>query len=189
MFTHRTDLTSLPLSREQVVAIIESINTPFVAVEGRTNQQAKAFIVGVRNPSGQFSIFIYLHLLEDRACVIWCCDPPEIPMNAYHQFEVEALQFVESMGFMVDNLHFRNLPPDQQEAMLTALPLTHTNLAAFARQSAGGEAGADGQEPLDLSPLEEGVIELQEEAAPEAPAGPVLPPEARAKLARLLGSF
>jgi hypothetical protein len=188
VFAHRADLTYLPLVRDQVVAIIESINTPFVAVEGRTNQQAKAFIVGVRNPSGQFSIYIYLHLLEDRACVIWSCDPPEIPMNAYHQYEVEALQFVESMGFMVDNLHFRNLPPDQQEAMLAGLPITQPDLAAFAR-AAGGEASAEGQEPLDLSPLDDGVIDLHEEAAIETPAGPVLPPEARAKLARLLGSF
>jgi hypothetical protein len=195
VFQLRPDLKVLNVVREQIVAIIESINTPMVAAGDRSNQKAKAFIVGVRTPAGQFSLFIYLHLLDTRECLIYQCQPPETPMDGYHDLELEALQFVESMGFMVDNLHFRNLPADQQVSMLQGLPFNHTDLQAFAKldASANEATAEDSEAGVDLSPLEEDVIELEDvaDAAAAPPPVPekVVPKEGLTKIIRLLASF
>lgn len=197
MYEIRHDLKSVKVPAEQIVAIIESINTPMVAAEGKPLEPTKGLIMGVRNPSGMFSIYIYLHLLQSKECLIYLHDPPEIPMEAYHETEVEALQFVESMGFMVDNLNFRKLPPEQQQALIQGLPIFYDDLEAYARmlepEPEGGEERA--QADVDLSPLQDDVIELSEVAEEVQEAEVIQEPvrvvseEGLARIARLFSSF
>jgi len=187
------ELKSIQTSSEQIVAIIESINNPMVAAAGKPLEPAKAFIVGVRNASGLFSIYVYLHLLQSKECLIYLHDPAEIPMESYHDIELEALQFVESMGFMVDNLNFRNLTVDQRDELMQHLPLFHDDLNEFARrmQKDGNENASD-EEVLDLAPLEEGVLDLDGAAEVTAPAGEreaIVSDEGLAKIIRMFSSF
>ena len=53
----------------------------------------------------------------------------------------EGLHFLESMGFMLDNLNYRNLTPDLQEATLKRLPLFSPQRAPAAPAPAA-DAGA-----------------------------------------------
>lgn len=194
MFEPRPDLVHIQTRREWIVAIIESINSPFVAATGRSLEAAKAWIVGARAPSGKFSIYVYLHFPGSNESLVYLHEPAEIAVEQYHETELEALQFVESMGFMVDNANFRNLSLEQQEQMLRTLPCFQPDLKAWARAQQAAEGGAG--DP-DLSGLEGDVLEL-EEVAEELPAprvsapvaaGPVISPEGVAKIARLLSSF
>ncbi len=193
MYEIHPELKSIQTSSEQIVAIIESINNPMVAAAGKPLEPAKAFIVGVRNASGLFSIYVYLHLLQSKECLIYLHDPAEIPMESYHDIELEALQFVESMGFMVDNLNFRNLTVDQRDELMQHLPLFHDDLNEFARrmQKDGNENASD-EEVLDLAPLEEGVLDLDGAAEVTAPAGEreaIVSDEGLAKIIRMFSSF
>ncbi len=188
----------LEVTRENVVAIIESINRPMVAASGRSLEPAKSYIVGMRNAtSGQFAIYIYLHLTDSNDSLIYLHDPAEIPMESYHEQELEALAFVESMGFMVDNVNFRSLSPEQQDHLLQTLPVFQVDLRAWARARDGEEEADEQQdeqvedgEPLDLSALEGEVLDLKEVAL-ETPvqAAKVIPPEGVAKIAKILASF
>ena len=113
-------------------------------------------------------------------------------MEEYRDNELEALGFVESMGFMVDNLNFRKLPSEQQTELMTEIPCFQADLEAFAASRAGAEAPAEDGEQVDLSPLEDDVLELEEvaeEMVETVAASPVLAPEGLAKIARVLGSF
>ena len=193
MYEIHPELKSVQTSSEQIVAIIESINKPMVAAAGKPLEPTKAFIVGVRNASGLFSIYVYLHLLQSKECLIYLHDPVEIPMESYHDMELEALQFVESMGFMVDNLNFRNLPIDQRDELMQHLPPFHDDLNEFARhmQKDGNENASD-EEVLDLAPLEEGVLDLDGVAEVAAPAGEreaIVSDEGLAKIIRMFSSF
>jgi len=114
-------------------------------------------------------------------------------MESYHDIELEALQFVESMGFMVDNLNFRNLTVDQRDELMQHLPLFHDDLNEFARrmQKDGNENASD-EEVLDLAPLEEGVLDLDGAAEVTAPAGEreaIVSDEGLAKIIRMFSSF
>ncbi|RLB52506.1 MAG: hypothetical protein DRI34_14630 [Deltaproteobacteria bacterium] len=186
MYVIHPELKIIPGSAEHIVAIIESINSPMVAAEGRPLEPAKAYIVGLRNSSGLFSIYIYLHLIQSADCLIYLHDPVEVPMDAYHDTELEALQFVESMGFMVDNVNFRNLDQQQQGEVLDRMPIFQQDLQAFSQRQQGQsetgeeqEDGEAGEEVLELEPLEE-------VAAPESA---VLSGEELKKIVRMLSSF
>ena len=193
MFDIHPEIKSIQVGREQIVTVIESINSPMVAAANKPLEPAKSFILGVRNSSGLFSIYVYLHLLQSKECQIFLHDPPEIQMESYHDTELEALQFVESMGFMVDNVNFRNLAPDQQAKLMEELPMFTEDLEAFARQqSAHREGEASEGSEADIPELAEDVVELQElaETSKDRPAQvQVVSKEGLAKIIKLFSSF
>ena len=193
MFDINPEIKSIQVGRENIVTIIESINSPMVAAANKPLEPAKAFIIGQRNASGLFSIYIYLHLLQSKECMIYLHDPPEIPMESYHDTELEALQFVESMGFMVDNVNFRNLAPEQQATLMEEMPMFVEDLEAFARQQTAQREGEPSEgSDADIPELADDVVELQElaESAGAQPARvQVVSQEGVAKIIKLFSSF
>ena len=124
MFTPEPSLTWLHTTRDQVVAIVESINQPQVSIPGKPSQTVSGHLCGLRNPNGSFSIYAVLHLPRSGENVIYLPDRRQLTTaDEYRAVEVEGLQFLESMGFMLDNLNFRNLAPDAQEQVLRRVPL------------------------------------------------------------------
>ncbi|HOX43346.1 MAG TPA: hypothetical protein PK668_07100 [Myxococcota bacterium] len=194
MFEARTDIRFIQTRREWIVAIIEAINAPIVAAPGRQAEAAKAWIVGVLNATQRFSIYVYLLFPESNESLVFLHDPPEVTKESYHDTELEALQFVESMGFMVDNINFRSLAVEAQAQLLQSLPCFQADLKAWARAQQAAQPGAEAPADPDLTPLEGEVLELEEVAeeippAPATPPTPVLSPEGVAKIARVLSSF
>ena len=123
MFSVDPELTHIDAAREQVVAIIESVNQPHVAIPGQQPQAAQAFVAGIRNANASFSLYVYLLLTAIQEPVIYASAQRQFPLESYREFETEALNFVESMGFMMENVNFRNLAPDGQEELLGRLPI------------------------------------------------------------------
>ncbi|RME27076.1 MAG: hypothetical protein D6806_05180 [Deltaproteobacteria bacterium] len=174
-------LKRLPVHPEQLVAVIESVNTPMVAAEGRPLEPTKAYILGVRNQDGTFSIYIYLHLQQSNQCLIYLHQPPAVTLENYQNTELEALQFVESMGFIVDNLNYAALSQEQRQDVLARLPVFTENLAAFT-----GAEGAGQQQPEDS---QEQILELEPIEQAEERQEPSLSNFDAARLARLFSSF
>lgn len=177
MFVQLPGQKSLGIRPDQVVAVIESINTPNIAIPGMSTEPVAAYIVGIRLLSGNFTVAIYLHLLHSNTACIYAADPLEVPLEGYSDLEAEAIQFTESMGFMLDNLNFRAQPPEQIARLIETLPLFHETPPP--RQVA--EMGE-----LSVPPAVGQVLE--EEPAPVKGTPALGPTEARA-LARLLSSF
>ena len=125
MFRPEPSITHLPVLREQVVAIVESINQPQVSVPGKPSQTVHGHLCGVRNGNGTFSIYVGLHLLRTGENVVYVNERPQLTLEEYRGVEVEGLHFLESMGFMLDNLNFRSLSPDVQEQTFRRIPLFH----------------------------------------------------------------
>jgi hypothetical protein len=113
----------IPATREQVVALVESINQPQVSIPGKEPQAVQGFLCGMRNENGSFSIFVSLFLPRTGENVVYANDRREVGMEQYRDVEVEGLHFLESMGFMLDNLNFRNLAHPQQVETLKRVPL------------------------------------------------------------------
>ncbi len=123
MFAIDPRLTHIEAAREQVVAIIESVNQPHVAIPGKSPQPAQGWVAGVRNANATFSLYIYLLLGSGTDAVIYALDQRQFPLESYREAETEALTFVESMGFMMENVNFRNLAPDAQKELLSRIPI------------------------------------------------------------------
>ena len=147
MFQPEPSLTWIPAAREQVVAIVESINQPQVSIPGKASQQVSGHLVGIRNANGTLSIYVALHLPKSGENVVYVNDRRQLTVEEYRQVEVEGLQFLESMGFMLDNLNYRNLGPDVQEKTLGRIPL-------FSQPRPPGEvaAPAPGAKPASQDP-------------------------------------
>jgi hypothetical protein len=56
--------------------------------------------------------------------------------------EIEGLHFLESMGFMLDNLNFRNMAQPLQEATLKRIPLFSPPRPAEPARAPAPESGA-----------------------------------------------
>jgi hypothetical protein len=207
MFNIDPSLTFIAATREQVVSIIESINHPHVGVPGHPTQRSEALVVGLRNPGGTFSIFIHLHLTESRAAVIYAYQEREFDIETFSRVEGEALEFVESMGFMVDNLNFRNLSVHQQEELMARLPCFDPDLGQAVEDEEEDDDGVldlDAIDDLDDAPGAEILDDLEEvreldevepldEIEPLEEIGAVrsatLSPEVARRVGRLLASF
>jgi hypothetical protein len=123
VFKPEPSITWVAAAREQVVAVVESINQPQVSIPGKTPQQVLGHLCGVRNGNGSLSIYASLFLPKTGENVVYVHDRRQLTVEEYRDVELEGLQFLESMGFMLDNLNFRNLSPEMQEQTLRRIPL------------------------------------------------------------------
>jgi hypothetical protein len=140
----------VPAAKEHVIGLYQSINQPHVAIPGKQAGPAQAFILGVRGSSG-FAIFVYLYLAEVGDCAVYPSERRNLSSEDYAAEEQEAIGFVESMGFMMDNTNFRALPPAQQDELVKTLPVFQKEpkrpAAAAAPASKPGATAAAGSAP------------------------------------------
>src|SRR5208282_2426251 len=118
----------LDASREQLAALFQSINAPHVAIPGRRAGPAQAFIACLRSTQG-FTVTVYLWLSESKDCAVYLTDGVAQTPEDYRTLQTDALAFVESMGFMMDNLNYRALPPERQTEVLVSLPMYRSRTA------------------------------------------------------------
>lgn len=122
MFNIDERYRGLPASREQVIALHTSLNSPHLFIPGKPAGPAQAFILGLRGSTG-FATFIYLYLSEAADCAVYVSGKRNTSFEEYLSEEAEALAFVESMGFMMDNSNWRSLAQATQEELLKTLPV------------------------------------------------------------------
>jgi hypothetical protein len=139
VFKPEPSITWVPAVREQVVAVVESINQAQVSIPGKASQQAVGYLVGLRNGNGSFSIYVALHLPKSGESAVYVHERRQLTVEEYRDVEIEGLQFLESMGFMLDNLNFRNLSPEMQQQTVARIPLFSEPRAA---RPAGGTAAS-----------------------------------------------
>jgi type IV pilus assembly protein PilF len=122
MFTIDERLGGLPAVKDQVVQLYQSLNAPHLAVPNRRAGPATAYVLGLRGPTG-FAVFVYLYMAESGECAVYVPANGTVGADRYQAEEAGALTFVESMGFIMDNLNFRGRPPEEQEGLIRTLPV------------------------------------------------------------------
>lgn len=114
MFVHMEGREVLGIAPEQCVTVMESLNRPNISIPNVGTEPTHAFIVGAQGPSGGFKVFVYMHHLDSGRVSIFASDGPEVAIDGYPALEASAVEWAESMGFMLDNLNFHMLaPPDK----------------------------------------------------------------------------
>jgi hypothetical protein len=154
VFRPEPSITHLPVTREQVVAVVESINQPQVSIPGKPPQAVSGRLCGLRNPNGSLSIYVGLYLTRSGENVVYVHERAQLTVEEYRAVEVEGLHFLESMGFMLDNLNFRSLGPDAQEQTFQRIPLFHpVRPPAPAPASPAGSPASSSPAPADAGRL------------------------------------
>lgn len=114
-------MKTLPGNRDALVLLYQSLNSPQVGIPGKQAGPAQAFVLAYRGPNGS-AMFIFLNLPDSGESAVYISDKRNMSPEELAQEENEALGFVESMGFMMDNLNFANLSPDQKDDIIATLP-------------------------------------------------------------------
>ncbi len=122
MFTIDERLRGLPAAKEQVVLLYQSLNQPNLAIPGRKAGPAMSFVLGLRGPAG-YACFVYLYMPHSGESAVYVPSAGTVPAEQFANEEAEALGFVESMGFMMDNLNFTGRPPAEQDALVRTMPV------------------------------------------------------------------
>ena len=159
----------------EVVYLATSINRPAIAPPDRTPEASQAYICTLHRGEG-YLLFIYLHLISSNTGLLYRWSEGTVSSEIVESLKQSAQEFTESMGFMMDDLHFPEMPPDQQADTFARTPLFHqdisflktedesvTELEIVESEEGGGEVVIEAVE-------DEGAAEVAE--AEEAPAAP-----------------
>jgi Flp pilus assembly protein TadD len=141
-------LNHIPARREHVVSLYESINQPLVNIPNHGTAPTGAFLLGTRNEHGFYTVFVYLHQPETRAVIIYVSEPRNLNAEQFRLEETEAVRFVESMGFMVDSVHFRQLGPVEQDAVIARVPIFRPPVATLDLYEVHEEVGQQAADPI-----------------------------------------
>jgi hypothetical protein len=132
----------VPATRESLVALVESINQPQVSIPGKPPQAVQGYLCALRNAGGSVTLHAALWLAESGESVVYVHEPRELRPGDYAAAEAEGVHFLESMGFMLDDLHWRNLAPEAQAHALARIPVFAAPRPAAARAAAAVTAAA-----------------------------------------------
>jgi hypothetical protein len=145
MFIYDERIRGIPAAREQVVSIHTSLNRPHLAIPGKQAGPAQAFVVSLRGQSG-FAVFVYLYLAESSDSAVYLSQRRKLSQAELPAEESDALSFVESMGFIMDNLNFAQLPMSEQDGVVRTMPVFFKDPKAVPKAS-GGPAPAKQADP------------------------------------------
>ena len=168
MFELDPSLNHLDSPPERVVSIITSLNNPSVMTDLPEPEPTMAYICSSQFDTGNFGMWIYLYHQSSHVARIYSWSEGEISRDQFADVESMALDFAESMGFVMDNAQYRKMPPDERIAFYNSLPVFRADLDGFAAQEEAKEDPSlvdisEEMEEIDLDEIEdESDIELVE---------------------------
>lgn len=117
-----------------ITSLIQSLNTPLVAAGPHPAENVQSWILTKGASGGAIEVFVYFHLTESNQAVLYRWDGGPVPGPSQEQVIEEAMGFCESMGFMMDNLNFGQLPPDKRGELLQTLPPFQKDLSLLVKE-------------------------------------------------------
>jgi type IV pilus assembly protein PilF len=115
MFTEDSERTYVQARREEVAVVYESANQPLVQTPGRAAQAAQAAVIAVRH-GRTFEVLVVLTFVESRENVVYAPEGPVPPAQLQTTID-EALNFAESMGFILES-SWSGLDPAQKDEIM-----------------------------------------------------------------------
>ncbi|HEY8368252.1 MAG TPA: hypothetical protein VIM86_02960, partial [Thermodesulfobacteriota bacterium] len=118
MFEIDSERQSLPLSPDKVLALVASLNAPMVVAADMPVEPTRAYICAYRDGVDEVSFSIYLHCVESNKGAFYRYDGGRVPQSRFDEVMNEAMAFAESLGFMMDDLGFRDLDPARRDELM-----------------------------------------------------------------------
>jgi type IV pilus assembly protein PilF len=120
MLREDPERTHVPAEPADIVALYESTNQPLVATPGRAAQAASAAVVAVR-AGGGFEVFVALNFVDQGENLVYSPDEPVSQADLPQAVE-EALDFAESMGFILDSTGWPKLDKAHRAEVVSRMP-------------------------------------------------------------------
>jgi type IV pilus assembly protein PilF len=111
--------THVPAEPGRIAALYESTNQPLVQPTGRSAQSAQVAVVALQD-GALYDVVVALTLGESGENVIYAAPP--VQEKELSQAIEEALNFAESMGFILDASGWANLDETHKEELVDRMP-------------------------------------------------------------------
>jgi hypothetical protein len=193
MWTLAFDFDGLPIRVDGVIAVYESVNSVQIAPRGMSPEKASAYLVAYRTKEGWIRVISYLYYHENRHREVYLPDGLPLQSGVKEQLE-DGLLFLESMGFMMNDLHCSDKSGQQMAVLSNELPFLWDSLEKYAEMHEQRLKGGCESAPLAnpdfgrKATRTTGQVQTSVRPQAAAPARCEKGPEDE-KLARLLASF
>lgn len=169
MFELDTTRTFIETTAEGVLDIYTAINRSNVAVPDGAPEPAQAYIASVYS-EGVYFVYIYLYLSNTNSGLLYPWSEGGVSGEEINGIYQSAFEFTESMGFMMDDMRYRDKSPEEKAQTFAEVPSFHSDLS-FMKTDGAEEAEEDkageGDEELVIEPIAE-EAEAEESVAEEA---------------------
>lgn len=165
MFVFAAELDYVPLDLASVLELHVSINQPAIAAEGLDAQEARATFVSGHGRSG-IEAYVYLRMFSSNRGLVYRWYN-RIEKADYPDVQQGAIEFTESMGFMMEDMQFRRLPPEEQQRLADETGIFKPLAAAPAEPPPAEAADARELAGMDMGPAlipDETVLDLSLDA-------------------------
>jgi hypothetical protein len=164
MFEQDTTRAFIEARPEEVLDIYNSINQSMVVVPQREPEKAQAFIASVYKQN-LYHAYIYLYLSVANEGLLYRWSGGGVPGDQLNDIYQAALEFTESMGFMMDDMRYRDKSPGEKADIFAEVPLFHEDIS-FMKEH---QVEEDAVEELVIESVESGEsgIEVEAEDAEE----------------------
>lgn len=149
MFTADPNITDLNVQGRNIVKVLFSMNIPQVATPELAVEDAKCYIFFFREGS-RLSTFIVLYLPRTNRRFYYSYSSNPFPEESMPEVEDEARRFAEDMGFLLDELYFSDISPEQQKRWIDEQDIFSRKNQACQTRQAEAEAASG---PRRTAPL------------------------------------
>jgi len=122
MFELNQKLNRLDIPAQKVLRMKRSLNDVQVALPGQKAQMAAAYICAFSAGKG-IRVAVVLLLREDYKLIYYLNDGGEISSGNAGSVLNQAVDFAESLGFMMNDLEFHKMEPAEKSEAWESLPL------------------------------------------------------------------
>jgi len=121
LFQPAPDREYVQVDPGSISVVYQSVNSVSVALPGLSAAMARAVIVGYKLESKRYAVVVALHLVDAGKHLLFMHDDPHLDPGGARRAATEAISFVESMGFFVENASWKDLDPVAQRELLANL--------------------------------------------------------------------
>ena len=157
MFDLNPSIKKIDVTKNNIIEIYRSVNDSQVQIPGYESQNSSSFVVSFTK-SGEIKIFVFIFLKRDLQGIIYSTDE-KIKKNNYVDMRNEAIFFLESMGFMLENMDYRKLPDEEKNKIINSLPPFLDDLSELGEKKNNEDESGEDEDEEDLEVVVEEVEE------------------------------
>ena len=122
MFQWDKSINAIDISASKVAHLFRSMREVQLALPGFPAQQASAYLCQYQTQGGVATVAIF-HLHKSQVLSFYFSDPRVVPEQKIDSMLDQALNFVESMGFLMTDQDIHLLDATDQEMLWASLPI------------------------------------------------------------------
>ncbi len=107
--------------KKDVVSVFASVNEAKISIADKEAKDAKAYICTMNNGQNQFDIFVFFELIKTNEILRYISKDSPIFLQELTEKESASLDFVERLGFMMNNLEISRLNDTERDVFLSRL--------------------------------------------------------------------